>query len=130
MLDTNVYQEFMNLHKERKDILQREKDIVAQMASMEPMLIEMLVSNDMTKLNIGSSMAYIMEDIKPIVSSSAAAVEVLKNNGFDEYVSEKYNWQQVKRLIKDVLEGEESLPACFDGIIDYKKEYKLRVRKA
>ena len=129
-LDIDKYKAYIALHDERKKILDRESAIKEEMALLEGSLIENLLDNDMSKLNVGNRLAYIAEDIKPIVLDKWTAIYMLKKNGYADYVSENYNWQQVKRLIKDILEESETLPACFNGLIEYKSESKLRVRKA
>lgn len=130
MLNIDNYKNYIALHDERKQILERETAIKEEMATLEGALITELLDNDMSKLNVGNKLAYIAEDIKPIVKDKWAAINMLKDNGYEDYVSENYSWQQIKRLIKDILESEESLPMCFKDLIEYKSEAKLRVRKA
>jgi len=130
VLNIDNYKNYIALHDERKQILERETAIKEEMATLEGALITELLDNDMSKLNVGNKLAYIAEDIKPIVKDKWAAINMLKDNGYEDYVSENYSWQQIKRLIKDILESEESLPMCFKDLIEYKSEAKLRVRKA
>lgn len=130
MLETKTFKKFIRLSNVRKKLAAKEKEIKERLSQMERSLIDSLLDNDMTKLTIGNNLVYIHEELKPIVSSPVEAVNVLKATGFGDYVSEKYNYRQIGRLLKDLKEDGIEPPEEFVGVIDSKLETKLRARKA
>jgi len=129
MLNTKAYANYIALHKQKKQLEAELKDTKESIAKVEEALINSLLDNGMEKISLNGHTAYINNTTWAKISDKERAIELLKDEGYGDYIKEGYNSQQISRLLRDFEENEQDIPASFKGIIDPVVKTHLNVVK-
>jgi hypothetical protein len=124
------YKKFIELDKKKKQLKSELKEVEKNLQSLESILTDNLLNNDISKFTIGDRTVYITKQIWASVSDQYKAVKLLKQAGYGDYVQEKYNANQLSRLLRDLDEQEVDIPSEFKGVIEPLVKTSLRVVKA
>jgi len=130
MLDTERYKNFIELNQKKKEIEQQLKEIKKQIETEEIDLIDQLLDNDMEKISINGRTVYINSKIYAQIHNKQKAIEILKAEGFEDYVKPSYNTNQISTMLREFDEKDEELPDSFAGIIEPYLKQKLCVIKS
>ena len=128
MLDTSSFKEFIDLHSKKKKLKNQLKNVKYAIQQKEQFLIDNLQSNDMTKISMNNKTCYTKVNTFAMISNKAAAIEILKENGYGDFIKENYNTQSISKLVRDLLaENDGQLPECFGEVIKAGSSAKLNV---
>jgi hypothetical protein len=124
------FKEFFDLDTRKKELETELKQINEKMQTIEPTLIELLEANDMSKISIGDKMCYINPRRFAMISSQSEAVKILKEAGYNDFISESYNTNSISKLCRDLVDEHGDLPEEFGEIIKLGEVAKLNVKAA
>ena len=128
-MDIDQYKEFIDLSDKRKKLKAEVAQVEAELREKEGLLIDELLDNDMNKLSIGDKTVYISNTLWANVKkeNKQLAIQALRDAGYDDYLKESYNMNQLSKMLRTFVENEETSP--FEGIIDGVLKTVLKVVK-
>ena len=122
------YKRYVEFDKKKKELEAELSNIKKKMAKMEEQLIDGLIDNEMHKVSIAGKTCYVHNMTYASVKDKQKAMEVLKQNGFEDYISEGINNNSISALIRHLQSEEgEGIPESFRGVIDPFEKISLRV---
>jgi hypothetical protein len=128
MLDTDSFKDFVTLHAQKKRLENQLKDVKYAIQQKEQFLIDNLQTNDMSKISISGKTCYTKVNTYAVISNKQAAIQLLKENGYGDFVTENYNTNSISKLVRDLLdENDGQLPAEFGTVITKGQSAKLNV---
>lgn len=113
------FKEFIDIEERRKKLETELKEVKAEKAELEAVLIEQFENSDLdNKISIAGKTIYVKTTISATISDKRAAIEILKKTGYDYVVKEDFNARSLGALVREIIEenGEE-LPAEFGDVI-------------
>lgn len=132
MINLEGFKKFIELEEERKCLEKKIKEIKAEKATLEAELIDQLENSDLdNKISLAGKTIYVKTITTASISDQQAAIELLKQTGYEYVIKEKYDIRSVGSLIKEIIEenGEE-LPTEWNGIIEPFFKTSLGMRAA
>ncbi len=117
MLDIESYIKFINLTARKKELKELSKDVQEQLDILEKPLIEQLIESPMDKLCMQGKTVFLKDVVVAKISDKDQAIALLKADGFTEYISEKYNYNSISKLVRDQLDEFGEVPESFGEVI-------------
>jgi len=128
VLDTDSFKGFIDLHTKKKDLENQLKDVKYAITQQEQFLIDNLQANEMTKISMNGKTCYTRVNTFAMISNKLEAIQILKNNGYADFIKENYNANSISKLVRDLLEENDGqLPEEFGDVITKGQSAKLNV---
>jgi len=140
--------EFVCLETRKRDLDSELKSIAARIDDLEQALVPQFLADGVASMKVGGRTVYLAQDIHASpLNDRAEVVAALKASELGQYVSENYNTQSLKALVREVAEEvrlrcqqqdrlfteEEvrtALPSPLGGALKVSFVHSLRSRKA
>jgi hypothetical protein len=129
--------EFADLTLEKRGIKEREKEINKQLAELQERILDRweeegcrgVPFDDVTLgMRRGGFVKVIREGEDATPEEKAAVCQALKEAGYDEYVSEGFNYQSVTSLAKEER-WDLHMPPELEGKLSFEPKFEISVRK-
>lgn len=117
MLDTESYKKFINLSARKKELKSLTNQVQKKMDELEKPLLDQLLLNGLDKLSMDGRTCYPKNTTVAKISNKATAITILKQGGFEDYISEGYNANSISKLVRDQIEEFGELPPEFGEVI-------------
>jgi hypothetical protein len=115
----------------KKNALEKElKEVKEEYQTLEKTLIEVMEANDLPQMKIGSKMCYVNPRRFAMISNKWEALQILKQNGYDDFISEGYNTNSISKLCRDLVDEKGKLPPEFGDVIKLGEAKKLGIRSS
>lgn len=138
-LDLETLGKYAALDAKRQDLERRAKEVAADLADLEPILLDALASAGVASVKVGGRTVYMhtqlwakldVKDGEDPAEAKARACQALKVTGFGELVAESYNSQTLSAVMREMTREQKDFPAEWDGVLVGNEVTKLRTRKA
>jgi hypothetical protein len=130
-LDIEKLSRFVEMDIEKKNLSAKLDRVKEEMAELEQELISDLIDCELDRVTLSSGRTvYMRTDTYARILSKEKAFDALRKSGFEDYIRDDVNTQQLSRLLRDFEEQEAEIPEEFIGIIEPYKKTSLRVVKS
>jgi hypothetical protein len=128
--DLAQFKRLFELDAKRKNLEKQIKEIDEEYQKLEETLIEVMEANDLPQMKIGGNLCYVNPRRFAMISNKHEAIQILKQNGYNDFISEGYNTNSISKLCRDLVDEHGDLPPEFGDVIKMGEVKKLGIRSS
>lgn len=140
-MNTDQLREYVALSARKAALKAELDDIQRQLSELEPQLIEAFADEGVQNINVDGHTVYLSAQLwaSPVDGDYERACDALIAAGLGEFVGRRFNTNTLSAWIREYVRDETgnypddiqtALPQAFNGAIEARKDWSLRVRKA
>ena len=130
MLNTDLLAKFAELDQRQKELNTERNRVLEEIAAIEAQVLEELVTSGVSSVKLANGLTVrAASQIWAKIHDKGKAVEILKACGYEDFVTETFNSNQLSAVLRELIHTGEGLPPEFEGVIEANEVFKPRTTK-
>jgi 3-methyladenine DNA glycosylase Tag len=120
----------VELKKQMEELDTQLKALKQAYDDLEPQVIEYMEKEGLQRLTVDDRTVYVNRQIWASVSkSNPEALEILRENGLDDFIEEKVNSQRISAFVREFEKNGEDIPDWCHDALNITEKYTVGMRK-
>jgi hypothetical protein len=131
-MDMESLRKYIYLSERKQELKEEIERIDGLLQTMEAELYSEFEEAGIKSMTVDGHTVYTSKTLwaKPVDGDYERACAALESAGLGDFVERRFNIHKLSAFVRELEKNQQDIPAEFDGAIEVKAAYSLRVRKA